>query len=124
MNIVTNYDGFFWGVDSVAGVRNTMGRAGKIWPILIGVSKMNRNRPVPEPTRLEPADQPLERLYRLKELPPLVGLQRTVICEMVKKGEFPEPIQLNDTGRALAWIGSELRAWQTRRIALRNSGKK
>jgi prophage regulatory protein len=61
------------------------------------------------------------RMYRLKELPAFVGLQRTVISEMIKRGEFPAPISLNDSGRAVAWLETDLRQWQMSRIALRNA---
>lgn len=67
-----------------------------------------------EPTRLN-------RLYRLKDLPQFVGLRRTQIAELIRAGQFPKPIPLSDTGRAVAWLESDLIAWQHARIAERNS---
>ena len=63
----------------------------------------------------------LNRMYRLRDLPQFVGLQRTVIAEMIKAGEFPRPIKLNESGCAVAWLESDLIAWQNARIAARNS---
>lgn len=63
----------------------------------------------------------LNRMYRLKELPQFVGLRRTQIAELIRAGKFPKPIQLSDTGRAIAWLEADLIAWQHARIAERNS---
>ncbi|MEQ1865636.1 MAG: AlpA family phage regulatory protein [Micropepsaceae bacterium] len=62
----------------------------------------------------------LNRMYRLRDLPQFVGLRRTQITELIKGGQFPKPIQLSDAGRAVAWLESDLIAWQNARIALRN----
>lgn len=67
----------------------------------------------------EPAQ--LNKMYRLKDLPPYVGLRRTQIAELIRAGQFPRPIPLSDTGRAVAWLESDLIAWQHARIADRNS---
>ena len=63
----------------------------------------------------------LNRVYRLRELPQFVGLRRTQIAELIKGGHFPKPIQLSDSGRAVAWLEHDLIAWQTGRIAARNA---
>ena len=62
----------------------------------------------------------LNRMYRLRDLPQFVGLRRTQICELIKAGEFPKPIPLSDSGRAIAWLEQDLIAWQNARIAMRN----
>ena len=62
----------------------------------------------------------LNRMYRLRDLPQFVGLRRTQIAVLIKTGEFPKPINLSDSGRAVAWLESDLVAWQNARIALRN----
>lgn len=67
----------------------------------------------------EPAQ--LNRMYRLKDLPQFVALRRTQIAELIRAGQFPKPIPLSDTGRAVAWLESDLIAWQHARIANRNS---
>ena len=64
---------------------------------------------------------PLHRIIRLRELPTWVGLQRSQIDELIRAGEFPAPIRLNDTGRAKGWLESEVVAWQQKRIAKRDA---
>ena len=63
----------------------------------------------------------LNRMFRLRDLPAFVGLRRTQIGELIKTGEFPKPITLSDTGRAVAWLETDLLAWQNARIAARNA---
>jgi prophage regulatory protein len=63
-------------------------------------------------------DRP-SRLYRISELPQFVGLRRTQIKQLIKDGQFPEPIPLSEGGRAVAWLEHELVAWQSARIAMR-----
>ena len=63
----------------------------------------------------------LNRMFRIRELPEFVGLRRTQIGELIKAGEFPEPVPLSDSGRAVAWLECDLVAWQAARIAARNS---
>jgi prophage regulatory protein len=63
----------------------------------------------------------LNRMFRLRDLPEFVGLRRTQIGELIKAGEFPKPILLSETGRAVAWLEADLIAWQNARIAARNS---
>jgi prophage regulatory protein len=62
----------------------------------------------------------LNRMFRLRDLPQFVGLRRTQIGELIKAGEFPKPISLSDSGRAVAWLEADLIAWQSTRIASRN----
>jgi prophage regulatory protein len=65
-------------------------------------------------------DPNLTRLYRLADLPPVVGLKRTQIAKLIELGEFPKPIPLSNSGRAIAWLESDLLAWQNARISIRN----
>jgi prophage regulatory protein len=62
----------------------------------------------------------LNRMFRLRDLPQFVGLRRTQIGELIKAGQFPKPISLSDSGRAVAWLETDLIAWQSSRIASRN----
>ncbi len=64
----------------------------------------------------------LNRMYRLHDLPQFVGLRRTQIVELIKAGEFPKPVPLSDTGRAVGWLEHDLIAWQNARIARRSAG--
>ena len=72
--------------------------------------------------RAEPQAFKLNRLFRLSELPQFTGLRRTQIGELMKASEFPRPIKLSGSGSAVAWLETDLVAWQTARIAARNSG--
>jgi hypothetical protein len=45
-----------------------------------------------------------------------------VIAEMIAAGKFPKPIKVNDAGRILGWLETEIAAWQEARIALRDAG--
>lgn len=62
-----------------------------------------------------------QRVIRKKDLPDFCGLQRTVIEAMIARNEFPKPIKLNDSGRAIAWIASEVAEWQRQRISKRDA---
>ena len=64
-------------------------------------------------------NQPLPRVIRLADLSQYVGLKRTQISELIKAGEFPRPILLSDSGRAKAWLETEIRDWQNGRLAKR-----
>jgi predicted DNA-binding transcriptional regulator AlpA len=61
----------------------------------------------------------LNRIIRKKDLPTYVGLQRTQIELLIQRGEFPKPIMLSDTGRAVGWIEAEVWHWQQSRMTKR-----
>ena len=61
------------------------------------------------------------RLLRLPDVVKFCGLKPTQIYEHVRAGEFPKPIKLTDSGRAVAWDEAELVAWRERRIAARGA---
>jgi prophage regulatory protein len=64
--------------------------------------------------------QRLQKMIPKKELGAYTGgLKRTAIEDLVKRGEFPKPVRLSE--RRLAWIESELVAWQQERIARRDA---
>lgn len=63
----------------------------------------------------------MDQIIRLKDLPAYCGLKRTQIDHLISRGEFPEPIKLNDTGRAKGWLSSEIERWQRSRIAKRDA---
>ena len=63
--------------------------------------------------------QRLHRIIRLRDLPDYVGLQRTAIADLIKRGEFPRPVKLSDTGRSVGIFEHELIAWQQDRLAAR-----
>jgi prophage regulatory protein len=61
----------------------------------------------------------LNRIIRKKDLPSFVGLQRTQIELLIERGEFPKPVPLSDSGRAIGWLESEVWHWQQQRLAKR-----
>jgi len=63
----------------------------------------------------------LNRIIRKKDLPNYVGLQRTQIEQLIERGEFPRPVPLSNSGRAVGWIECELWAWQQQRLAKREA---
>jgi predicted DNA-binding transcriptional regulator AlpA len=66
------------------------------------------------------AEPQLQHLIRLADLPKFAGLRRTAISELIKTGQFPKPIRLSDSGRAVAWVAAEIAEWQRSRIAKRS----
>ena len=60
----------------------------------------------------------LQRLVRANDLQPLTGYSPAYIYELMAAGKFPKPIKLAG-GRAVAWLESEIVAWQRDRIAAR-----
>lgn len=66
----------------------------------------------------------LNKIIRKRDLPEFVGLQRTQIEQMVEAGEFPRPIHLNKSGRAIGWVEREVFEWQQSRLAARDAAKK
>jgi prophage regulatory protein len=54
-----------------------------------------------------------QRLLRRPEVERLVGLSRSTIYAMMRRGEFPLPVRLS--ARAVAWRRSDLDDWLARR---------
>lgn len=54
-----------------------------------------------------------DRILRMKELPAKVGIQKSLIYELIKKGEFPKPIKLGE--RARGFRESEVDAFLSKR---------
>jgi prophage regulatory protein len=60
----------------------------------------------------------LHRVIRLRDLPNYVGLGRTQVEQLISEGRFPKPVRLST--RRIAWLESEVIAWQQDRIAERD----
>lgn len=58
----------------------------------------------------------LVRFLRRDEVERLTGLKRTALRDMCANNEFPRPVKLSDSGRAIGWLESDLVAWQQERI--------
>ena len=61
----------------------------------------------PPPKREHPA----MRVLRLHEVVQLCGLRKSTIYLMVRAGQFPAPIKLTPTGRAVGWRSDQLQSW-------------
>jgi prophage regulatory protein len=61
---------------------------------------------------------PLHKVIRLRDLPNYVGLGRTQVEQLISEGRFPKPVKLST--RRIAWLESEIIAWQQDRIAERD----
>jgi predicted DNA-binding transcriptional regulator AlpA len=61
-----------------------------------------------------------DRLIRQAELNQFDGLKHTQRDEAVKKGKYPPPAKILEGGRAKAWFGSEIAAYQRWRKADRD----
>jgi len=62
---------------------------------------------------------PEQVLIRRKELRHYCPFSRSKLAEEMAAGRFPLPIRLSDGGRAVAWLLSEILAWQQARLAVR-----
>lgn len=51
----------------------------------------------------------LEKHYRLAEILSLTGLSRSTVYELMRKGQFPRPVNLS--ARAVAWPESVIAEW-------------
>jgi predicted DNA-binding transcriptional regulator AlpA len=60
------------------------------------------------------------RLLRLPAVLAFSGYGRTQLFEAIKRKEFPTPIKLTESGRAIAWDEAELNAWKEARKAQRD----
>lgn len=47
------------------------------------------------------------------------GLRSTALDDAISRGEFPMPITITDSGRAVAWLEGEVDEWLADRIAKR-----
>jgi prophage regulatory protein len=65
----------------------------------------------------------LDRFLRRSEVIEITGLKTSSIYEGIKAGTFPKPVKLNLTSKRspVAWLQTEVRAWQEMRIAERDT---
>jgi prophage regulatory protein len=62
------------------------------------------------------------RVLRMAATMDMVGLRESQIREKVAAGEFPKPIRLSASGRAVGFLEHELEAYLDERIAERDRG--
>ena len=74
----------------------------------------------PQRSRKRPQSTIAPVVLRWRDACAFVGLKPTQFSKYVKLGLLPQPITLTDSGRAKAWIVTELQAWQAERVAKRD----
>jgi prophage regulatory protein len=60
------------------------------------------------------------RILRRPEVLTFAGYGSTQLAEKIAAGEFPPPIKLSDSGRAVGWLEEELLSWREARKAKRD----
>ena len=58
---------------------------------------------------------PIDRLLRLEAVEEIVGLKRTMIYRLIRRGDFPQ--QYKPGGHASRWSEAEVIAWRERQRA-------
>jgi len=61
------------------------------------------------------------KILRLPAVKSMTGLSRSLIYDMVAKGNFPIPISLG--ARAVGWLESEISAWIEKKVQQRDGRK-
>ena len=56
-----------------------------------------------------------DRILRMKQLPEITGIQKSLIYELIKKGDFPRGVKLGV--RARGYRESEILTWVAKRRA-------
>ncbi len=59
-------------------------------------------------------------LYRVNQLTAEIGISRAHLYQLVKRGEFPQPIKIGN--RAIAWPAQAIEAWIAERAAAAAQG--
>lgn len=62
---------------------------------------------------------PSERVLRLREVKSKVGLSRTMIYELISRGDFPASVAISP--RSVGWLESELDNWIASRKSQRDA---
>ena len=59
-----------------------------------------------------------DRFLRLGDVKKITGLGRSTIYDLIKRGEFPQ--QVNLSRNLVAWLESEVRDWQHVKVSKRD----
>jgi prophage regulatory protein len=62
----------------------------------------------------------VQRFLRAPSVRDITGWSNSTLYDKVSKGQFPRPVKLDPDGRAVAWLETEIEAWQKQRIAERD----
>ena len=63
----------------------------------------------------------MERLLRISEVQRTTGLSKANIYRKIAIKEFPSPVPLVDSGKAVGWVSSEIQKWIAGRIEARET---
>ena len=55
-----------------------------------------------------------DSLIRIKNVEAKTGLKKSMVYDLISKGEFPKPIKIGE--RAVAWISREVDQWVQNKI--------
>lgn len=58
----------------------------------------------------------IAHMYRPKTLPLITGISLSTIRRLIKKNQFPPPIQLST--QAVGWHGKDIQIWLDGRVAV------
>ncbi|AEP29916.1 AlpA family transcriptional regulator [Brumicola nitratireducens] len=61
---------------------------------------------------------PLTRILRRKEVLQLCGIGQTHLYDLIKRNEFPRPVNL--TGKIVGWVDNEIQDWIDTKIQQRD----
>jgi|TARA_B110000977_G_C10943703_1_gene441841 predicted DNA-binding transcriptional regulator AlpA len=60
------------------------------------------------------------RIFRMKDLPEITGLQPSTIYEQIAAGKFPKPFKLTSGGRAAGWFDTTIYNYLTAQADSKN----
>lgn len=60
-----------------------------------------------------------QQILRVPQVSGRVGLSRSMIYELVSRGDFPKPIKLGS--RSVGWLAEEIDTWISKRAELRQA---
>lgn len=63
-----------------------------------------------------------QNLLKLPKVVAATTYKRSTIYRLIQQGKFPPPIKLSPSGRASAWVESEINDWIQARIAESRNG--
>jgi prophage regulatory protein len=75
-------------------------------------------KPRRKPRRAPP---PPGRILRMEATCEFSGLSRSQILFHIKRGDFPRPVKITRTGKAIGFYETELIAWRDERLAARDA---
>jgi prophage regulatory protein len=62
-----------------------------------------------------------QRFLRRPEVRKTTGLSTSTLYDLMSEGKFPRPVRIG--GNAVAWVSTEIEAWQQERIAARDASR-